>query len=65
VARPDFEEVVQRYYERWNVAVAEDNVINELQQQGVRSLLTRAGRVSPLEAVSYAFRLQLLDKLAL
>lgn len=65
VARPDFEEVVQRYYERWNVAVAEDNVINELQQQGVRSPLTKAGRVSPLEAVSYAFRLQLLDKLAL
>ena len=65
VARPDFDEVVQRYYERWNVAVAEDNVINELQQQGVRSPLAKAGRVSPLEAVSYAFRQQLLDKLGL
>ncbi len=65
VARPDFEEVVQRYYDRWNVAVAEDNEINELQQQGVRSPLCKPGRVSPLEAVSYAFRLQLLDQLGL
>jgi choline monooxygenase len=63
VERPDFDEVVQRYYERWNIAVAEDNVINELQQQGVRSPLARAGRVSPLEAVSYAFRQALLDQL--
>ncbi|WP_036596306.1 aromatic ring-hydroxylating oxygenase subunit alpha [Ottowia thiooxydans] len=65
VARPDFEEIVQRYYERWDVAVAEDNEINELQQQGVRSPLCKPGRVSPLEAVSYAFRRQLLDKLGL
>lgn len=65
VQRPDFDEVVQRYYERWNVAVAEDNVITELQQQGVRSPLARAGRVSPLEAVSYAFRQQWLDALEL
>jgi hypothetical protein len=65
VERSDFEEVVQRYYERWDVAVAEDNEITELQQRGVRSPLSKPGRVSPLEAVSYAFRVQLLDQLGL
>jgi phenylpropionate dioxygenase-like ring-hydroxylating dioxygenase large terminal subunit len=65
VERADFDEVVQRYYERWNVAVAEDNEITELQQRGVRSPLAKAGRVSPLEAVSYAFRVKLLDQLGL
>lgn len=65
VARPDFEEVVQRYYERWNVAVAEDNVITQLQQQGVRSPLCTPGRVSPLEAVSHAFRQKWLDTMGL
>ncbi|KDD56122.1 ring hydroxylating alpha subunit, catalytic domain protein [Bordetella bronchiseptica OSU553] len=65
VARPDFDEKVQAYYDRWDVAVAEDNEIVEQQQLGVRSPLARPGRVSPLEAVSYAFRQRLLDALAL
>lgn len=65
VARPDFEQVVQAYYERWNVAVAEDNVIVEEQQAGVRSPLCRPGRVSPMEAISYAFRKHLIDALKL
>ncbi|MGE3863861.1 MAG: aromatic ring-hydroxylating dioxygenase subunit alpha [Burkholderiaceae bacterium] len=65
VARPDFEQKVQAYYERWDVAVAEDNLIVERQQRGIRSPLARPGRVSPLEAVSYAFRQRLLDALEL
>lgn len=65
VERPDFEEMVQAYYRRWDVAVAEDNEIVEQQQAGLRSPLAQPGRVSPLEAVSYAFRQRLLGWLEL
>ena len=39
--------------------------LTERQQAGLRSPLCRPGRVSPLEAVSYAFRQQLLAALEL
>lgn len=64
-ARADFAEKVEAYYRRWDLTVEEDNRINEAQQRGVRSPLARAGRVSPFEAVSHAFRNRLLDALAL
>jgi len=35
VARPDFEEVAQRYYKRWDISIPEDNHISELQQRGL------------------------------
>jgi phenylpropionate dioxygenase-like ring-hydroxylating dioxygenase large terminal subunit len=62
-ARPDFDEKVAAYYRRWDLTVEEDNRINEQQQKGVRSPFARAGRVSPFEAVSHAFRNRLLDAL--
>ena len=65
ISRPDFDEVVQAYYKRWNVAVDEDNQVNELQQQGVTSPLARAGRVSPFEALGHTFENWLLDRLGL
>jgi choline monooxygenase len=61
--RPDFAEKVAAYYRRWDLTVEEDNRINEAQQRGVRSPLARAGRVSPMEAVSHAFRNRWLDAL--
>ena len=45
VARPDFEEKVQPYYERWDIATPEDNRIAELQQIGQRSTSRGAGAV--------------------
>ncbi|MBK8064330.1 MAG: aromatic ring-hydroxylating dioxygenase subunit alpha [Betaproteobacteria bacterium] len=33
--RPDFEEVVQRYYKRWDISIPEDNDISALQQIGL------------------------------
>ena len=50
---------------RQDSTIEEDNRINEIQQRGVRSPLARAGRVSPLEAASHAFRNRLLDRLGL
>jgi phenylpropionate dioxygenase-like ring-hydroxylating dioxygenase large terminal subunit len=64
-SRSDFAERVLPYYRRWDVTVEEDNRINEAQQRGVRSPLARAGRVSPFEAVSHAFRNRLLDAMGL
>lgn len=64
-ARPDFAERVKPYYQRWDLTVAEDNRVNELQQRGVSSPLARAGRVSPMEALSHSFRNWLLDALGI
>ena len=47
--RSDFEEMSAHYYKRWEMAVAEDNGITEVQLVGLRSPFARAGRVSHLE----------------
>ena len=49
VARSDFEEVSQRYYERWDVSHKEDNDICERQQMGVTSPLARPGPLARRE----------------
>jgi hypothetical protein len=46
VARADFDEVVQKYYRRWDTATPEDNAVTAIQQQGLQSSLRRAGRMS-------------------
>jgi choline monooxygenase len=46
VARPDFEEIVKKYYHRWDAATPEDNAVTAIQQLGLRSTLRRAGRMS-------------------
>ncbi|MDH3466370.1 MAG: aromatic ring-hydroxylating dioxygenase subunit alpha [Gammaproteobacteria bacterium] len=54
VALPEFETMVARYYERWDMALDEDIAILEKQQLGVGSPLARPGRISHLEsAVGY------------
>jgi phenylpropionate dioxygenase-like ring-hydroxylating dioxygenase large terminal subunit len=51
VERAEFEEVVQRYYQRWDVTVEEDNAICESQQRGLSSTIPAAGgRLSRREA---------------
>jgi choline monooxygenase len=49
VARPDFEDVAQRYYRRWDTTHQEDNVICERQQLGVNSPLARPGPLARRE----------------
>jgi phenylpropionate dioxygenase-like ring-hydroxylating dioxygenase large terminal subunit len=51
VAREDFSEKVKNYYERWDKSLPEDNAISELQQIGVNSSFSRAGRLSYQEPV--------------
>lgn len=49
VARPDFEEVAERYYRRWDVTHGEDNDICERQQAGITSPLALPGRLARRE----------------
>ena len=49
VERPDFEDVVERYYRRWDLTHSEDNEICELQQSGITSPLAQAGRLARRE----------------
>jgi len=51
VARPDFEEVVKKYYRRWDISTPEDNAIAAIQQAGLASTMRRAGRMSWKEPV--------------
>lgn len=51
VERDDFEEMAQRYYDRWDAGTPEDNEVTAIQQQGLKSRLRRAGRMSREEPV--------------
>jgi phenylpropionate dioxygenase-like ring-hydroxylating dioxygenase large terminal subunit len=46
-ARADYDAIAPGYYQRWDLAVAEDNVVLERQQRGLSSPFARAGRVQP------------------
>ena len=60
VARADFDEVVRRYYHRWDVSIDEDNATGERQQEGLRSALRTPGPYSHTEEVVYRFAKWLL-----
>jgi len=62
VARPDFDEKVRAYYQRWDKALPEDNAISELQQEGISSSYSRAGRLSYQEPVVGDIANWVLDK---
>jgi choline monooxygenase len=49
VARPDFEQIAERYYRRWDMTHTEDNVICERQQVGIASPLAVPGRLAHRE----------------
>jgi len=61
VARPDFEEVVQRYYKRWDISIPEDNHISELQQRGLSSPFAKPGRLAQIEPLVHTFGNWVLD----
>ncbi|MBM3541023.1 MAG: hypothetical protein FJX51_03155 [Alphaproteobacteria bacterium] len=46
-ARADYERIAPGYYQRWDLAVAEDNVVLERQQRGLSSPFARPGRIQP------------------
>jgi choline monooxygenase len=60
--RPDFEEVVQRYYKRWDISIPEDNGISELQQRGLASPFAKPGRLSSAEPLVHTFGNWVLDR---
>ena len=51
VARLNFEERAQLYYERWEQAIAEDNTANERLQRGLSSPFSAASLRSACSAV--------------
>jgi phenylpropionate dioxygenase-like ring-hydroxylating dioxygenase large terminal subunit len=61
VERPDFEEVAERYYKRWDISIPEDNHISELQQRGLASPLARQGRLARAEPLVHTFGNWVLD----
>ena len=52
--RPDFEEVVPRYFKRWTKSLKEDNDISEVQQIGLNSRFGVPGRFSLKEPIVHA-----------
>lgn len=63
VERDDFEKVVKNYFKRWDITVAEDNGICELQQKGLESgVAMPAGRFAPREMNVHAIDNWILDR---
>ena len=62
VARDDFDEVVEKYYHRWDVSIDEDNDTGELQQHGLSSVLREPGPYSYTEDVVHRFANWILDR---
>ena len=62
IARADFADRVQAYFNRWRVATAEDNSICEAQQQGQR-FEREPGRFAPDEFAVHAFDNWVVDRL--
>ncbi len=53
--RPDFEEVAERYYRRFDIVNVEDNEIVEIQHRGIVQALRRPGPFAPQETLVHAF----------
>jgi phenylpropionate dioxygenase-like ring-hydroxylating dioxygenase large terminal subunit len=62
VERADFEEVIQRYYRRWDTSIPEDNDISNLQQKGLSSPFARPGRLTHLEPLVHDLANWVLDR---
>jgi hypothetical protein len=60
--RPDFEEIAQNYYKRWDVTIEEDIQASEWQQRGVESPLCRPGRFSHREPLVHEIDNWVLDQ---
>ncbi|MEM7124231.1 MAG: aromatic ring-hydroxylating dioxygenase subunit alpha [Pseudomonadota bacterium] len=62
VARDDFDELVNNYYERWNKSIIEDNEISDLQQIGITSPFVKPGRFSYMEPLVHTIDNWVLDR---
>jgi choline monooxygenase len=62
VARPDFAEVVTRYYRRWDQTAAEDIRASEWQHRGLASPFSRPGRFSFREVLVHEIDNWILDR---
>ena len=61
VSLPDFDQIVNAYYRRWDKALPEDNEISEEQQIGLSSKFSRTGRFSWREPVVHLMDNWILD----
>ena len=61
VGLPDFDQIVNAYYRRWDKALPEDNEISEEQQIGLSSKFSRTGRFSWREPVVHLMDNWILD----
>ena len=62
LARPDFEEIAQNYYQRWDVTLEEDIVASERQQKGLDSPYAPPGRFSHREPLVHEIDNWILDR---
>ena len=62
MTRPDFADVVTRYYHRWEKTAAEDIRASEWQQRGLESPLSRPGRFSFREVLVHEIDNWILDR---
>lgn len=62
VERPDFAEVVTRYYKRWDITIPEDVAACERQQRGLKSPVSSRGRFSYRETLVHAIDNWWLDR---
>ena len=62
VERPNFDEVVQKYYHRWDKSIPEDNWISEVQQVGLSSPFSRTSRISHNEILVHKIANWVLDR---
>jgi phenylpropionate dioxygenase-like ring-hydroxylating dioxygenase large terminal subunit len=60
--RPDFEELANNYYHRWDITITEDIVASELQQKGVDTPYARPGRFSYREPLVHEIDNWVLDR---
>jgi len=61
VARDDFKREVNKYYDRWDKSIPEDNAIVEQQQLGLNSVVSRPGRLSSREPIVHSIANWVLD----
>lgn len=62
VERPDFEQVVQSYYKRFDLVIGEDNGIAEKHLAGTLNPLARPGRLSGREPLVHTIDNWILDR---
>jgi choline monooxygenase len=62
VERPDFDEVVQNYHNRFELVMGEDNGIAETHLRGVLNPLARPGRLASIEPLVHTIDNWILDR---